>query len=62
MAARRTFIPRTAFVRAVAVDAGDHVVTMTYQPLWWWPSLTVSAGALGAVAIILWPARRRCAS
>jgi len=54
--------PANGFVRAVAVDAGDHVVTMTYRPVWWWPSLAVSAGALGAVAIILWPARRRCAS
>ena len=54
--------PANGFVRAVAVDAGEHVVTMTYRPLWWWPSLTVSASALGAVALMLWSARRGCTS
>jgi len=58
MAARRTFIPANGFVRAVRRStAGDHVVTMTYQPLWWWPSPDrVGRRALGAVALILWSA------
>jgi hypothetical protein len=54
--------PANGFVRAVAVDAGEHVVRMAYRPAWWWPSLAVSFTAAIAVAMILWRARRRCVS
>jgi uncharacterized membrane protein YfhO len=58
--------------RTVAIDGtwlgvemppGDHVVHFRYTPGWWRPTWIVSLIALGAaMAVVVWPRRRRVAS
>ncbi|MGB1644259.1 MAG: YfhO family protein, partial [Ilumatobacteraceae bacterium] len=36
----------------VAVDAGNHIIELRYQPAWWWPAVIVAISAL-VIAMVM---------
>ena len=36
----------------VAVDAGNHIIELRYQPAWWWPAVIFAISAL-VIAMVM---------